>query len=179
MALKHIKEYYDKVFFSYKKALDLLDQINLKSQDRFITPEEVEENKQLIKPIEDNYNTISYFMYLLGKSVDDVKKYYSKLYRLNEETKQDYVEFEEYALSSGNVDSKTLLNRREYALSSQRNFEEISWLVYLLNLPNKKKKRKRYIQLNEKRVSQLALDTKYDYKLEEMNKYVEELKNKL
>ena len=179
MALKHIKEYYDKVFFSYKKALDLLDQINLKSQDKFITPEEVEENKQLIKPIEDTYQTVSYFMYLIGKGIKEVKKYYDRLYKLNEETQQDYVEFEEYALSSGNVDSQTLLNRREYALSSQKNFEEISWLVYLLNLPNKKKKRKRYIQLNEKRVSLLGLDTKYDYKLEEMKKYVEELKNKL
>ena len=178
MSLKNIKEYYDKVYFDYREAVGIFNEFSIVAQDTLVTPDEVEEKKKILEPIEKNYQTISYFMFLIGKGINQVKKYYDRLYMLNEQTQSDFIEFEEYALSSGNIDAQTLMNRREYALSSQNNFEEFAWLVYLLNLPNKKKKRKRYVQLNEKKVSRLGLDTRYDHKLEENRKYLDELKKK-
>lgn len=176
MALKHIKEYYDKVFLDYKIALDIFNKFGSIAQETLVTPEDLEEKKKMLEPIENNYKTISYFMFLIGKGIKCVKSYYDKLYKVNDEIQRDFIEFEEYAESIGNVDAKTLEIRRESALCTQKNFEEIAWLVYLLNLPNKKEKRKRYIQLNEKKMSRLGLDTRYDYKLKENEKYLEELR---
>ena len=117
-------------------------------------------------------------MFLIGKDIKSVKKYYDKLYKVNEDIQKDFIEFEEYAESSDNVDDATLESRREFAKSSQDNLEEIAWLLYLLNLPNKKTKRKRYIQLNEKKMSKLNISNKYDHKLEECEKYINELNKK-
>ena len=175
MSLKNVKEYYDKVFINYKRAVDLFNKFGEIAQERIVTPEEIEDRKKMLEPIDKDYKTISYFMFLIGKGTDHVKKYYDKLYRLNDEVQKDFIEFEEYAESTGSVDVQTILSRREHALSSQNNFEEISWLVYLLNLPNKKEKRKRYIQLNAKKFSKLGLETRYDYKLKKNEKYLEVL----
>ena len=179
MSLKNVKEYYDKVFINYKRAVDLFNKFGEIAQERIVTPEEIEDRKKVLEPIEKDYKTISYFMFLIGKGTDHVKKYYDKLYRLNDEVQKDFIEFEDFANNSGKIDDSTLSARREYALSSQKNFEEIAWLVYLLNLPNKKTKRKRYIQLNQKKMCHLGLDTRYDYKLEESNVCLKNLERRL
>lgn len=178
MSLKNIKEYYDEVFFCRKRAVDLFNKFSAVAQNTLVTPEELEDKKKILEPIDKTYQTISYIMFLIGKDIKSVKKYYDKLYRVNEDIQKDLIEFEEYAKSSGKVDDATLEIRREFAKSVQDNLEEIAWLLYLLNMPNKKTKRKRYIQLNEKKMSKINISNRYDHKLEECEKYINELNKK-
>ena len=49
--------------------------------------------------------------------------------------------------------------------------------MYLLNLPNKKEKKNRYVQLNKKKMNKIGNKNHYDTKLKESKEIVENLKS--
>lgn len=110
MSVKHVKEYYDKVYSNYKDMMSILHELEKEAETSIVSPERIEEFKKSIQPVKDQ-------------------------------------------------------------------FETWSWLVYLLNLPNKKEKRKRYIQLNEKKMDSVGKKNHYDTKLEECKDVVKNLKS--
>ena len=175
MSLKDIKEYYDKVYFDYKECLDCFSEFTLKAQETIISPEEYEEKRKSIEPVERNYETISYFMFHLGRSREKLKEYYEKTKKVNDEVQRDFRDLLYYH-EHGTVDQETVDGRREIAESYQNKYEEISWLMWLLYLPIKQSTKEKYIKSKEKKMSKIGMKNHYDNKLKENKDCIDKLK---
>ena len=67
MAKKDIEEYYNKVCNDYTEMLDTLTDMEEAFNTRMISEEQLNQVKQLIVPLKNNYMTLSWVMYLLNK----------------------------------------------------------------------------------------------------------------
>ena len=67
MAYKHIKEYYDKICEQYLEMKDEIRDFEIEAQNNIMEPERLDMIKEQIKPLMDNYERISFIMYLLNR----------------------------------------------------------------------------------------------------------------
>lgn len=67
MSVRDVKEYYLSVVRDYKDMLQELQDFEIELQHNLVSPEKVDELKQLMEPIKNNYQTLSYIIYLLNK----------------------------------------------------------------------------------------------------------------
>lgn len=67
MSIKHIEEYYSKVKNDYEQMNDQLQLFAQQAQDNLVSPDQLKLLQDTIKPVLENYYSISYFMYLLHK----------------------------------------------------------------------------------------------------------------
>lgn len=67
MSVRDVKEYYLSVVRDYKDMLQELQDFEIELQHDLVSPEKIEDLKQLIEPIKNNYQTLSYIIYLLNK----------------------------------------------------------------------------------------------------------------
>lgn len=74
MAVKHIKEYYNKVCDQYIDMQNELKDFQSEVEKGLVEPERLDTLKALIEPIKNNYMTISWIMYLLNMPNRDSKK---------------------------------------------------------------------------------------------------------
>ena len=74
MAVKHIKEYYQKVCTDYTEMLQTLTDMEDAFNQNLVSEEQLNQIKEMIKPIKQNYMTLSWIIYLLDKPQRDEKK---------------------------------------------------------------------------------------------------------
>lgn len=67
MSVKHVKEYYNEVCQQRHELLNELKDFEKEAQEGIIEPERFEQIKQNIQPLINNYQTISWIMFLLNK----------------------------------------------------------------------------------------------------------------
>lgn len=67
MSVKHIKKYYEEVTNQYIEMAENLKEVEEFVLQNIVEPERLEQLKETIKPIKDNYLTLSYIMFLLNK----------------------------------------------------------------------------------------------------------------
>jgi ribosome recycling factor len=67
MSVKHIKEYYEEVSAQYHELLNELKDFEKEAQEGMIEPERLDMIKENIKPLTNNYQTLSWIMFLLNK----------------------------------------------------------------------------------------------------------------
>ncbi len=67
MSVKHVKDYYSQVTASYFEMKSDLEDMEKMAETSQISPEQVEQMKLIIAPVKQNYETLSYFMYLLNQ----------------------------------------------------------------------------------------------------------------
>ena len=77
MALKDLKNYYNEVCDQYYEMLENLKDFQKDQEEGLVEEDRMEEIKQNIKPLMDNYERISYLMFLLNKPArkEKVKSY--------------------------------------------------------------------------------------------------------
>lgn len=80
MAKKHFNEYYEKVCSDYYKMLNELKDMEKYYAEGVVSPDMLEQLKQIVEPIKVNWQTLEYVQYLLNKPLDDKKsdKYAAK-----------------------------------------------------------------------------------------------------
>ncbi len=66
MAVKHVKEYYDQVCANYIDLIKALEDLTDECNKNIVSPEKVENFKQMVEPVKNNYLTLSYIMFLLN-----------------------------------------------------------------------------------------------------------------
>lgn len=66
MAVKHVKEYVDQVSNQYQEMLSELKDFEKLAEENMFSPERLDQIKETIKPLKDNYERWSYMMYLLN-----------------------------------------------------------------------------------------------------------------
>ena len=109
-------------------------------------------------------------------SVKDIKEHYEKVNKNYMEMISLLHELEKEAETS--IVSPERVEQFEQSIQPVKDqFETWSWIMYLLNLPNKKEKKKRYVQLNEKEMNKIGKKNHYDTKLNESKEIVENLKS--
>ena len=85
----------------------------------------------------------------------DVKEYYFKMLSQYIEMKADLADFEQ-ALKDGFITEDQLQAAFEEVAKVQQNYERLSYIMYLLNLPNRKSKQKKYNVTNNAIVTEFA-----------------------
>ena len=82
-------------------------------------------------------------------AVKDVKEYYYKLLVQSAEMKADLEDFKK-ALEAGYITEDKLAEVKEQVNTIEANFERVGYIVYLLELPNKKDKAKKWKKQNSR-----------------------------
>lgn len=69
MAVKHLVQYYNEVCNQRQEILADLKDFEKEAADGLMEPERLDTIKETIKPLMNNYQTLSYVMFLLNKPV--------------------------------------------------------------------------------------------------------------
>lgn len=83
----------------------------------------------------------------------DVKEYYFKMLGQYFEMKADLADFEQ-ALKDGFITEDQMQAAIEDVDKVKQNYERLSYIMYLLNLPNRKSKQEKYIKMNKKLIAE-------------------------
>ena len=67
MAVRHIKEYFEQVEDQYHEMLEEIRDFEKEAEKGLIQPERLDAIKETIKPLMNNYQTLSWIMFLLNK----------------------------------------------------------------------------------------------------------------
>lgn len=67
MSVKHVRAYYDQVTESYNQLKTDLADMEKALADKMVTPEQLEQMKEIVAPVKQNFETLSYYMYLLNQ----------------------------------------------------------------------------------------------------------------
>lgn len=67
MSKKHVEEYYNTIANQYSEMLHALREMEEDCSNNLVSPDRLDQIKEMIKPIKDNYMRISYIMFLLNQ----------------------------------------------------------------------------------------------------------------
>ena len=85
----------------------------------------------------------------------DVKEYYFKLIAQKAELEADLADFEE-ALKNGFITEEQMQAAKDELIPYQINLDRITYIIYLLELPNRKAKKAKFTKQNKKIVDELG-----------------------
>lgn len=87
-------------------------------------------------------------------AVKDVKKYYFKLIAQKAELEADLADFEE-ALKNGFITEEQMQAAKDELIPYQINLDRLTYIMYLLELPNRKTKKAKFAKQNKKILDEL------------------------
>ena len=85
----------------------------------------------------------------------DVKEYYFKLIAQKAELEADLADFEE-ALKNGFITEEQMQAAKDELIPYQINLDRITYIIYLLELPNRKAKKAKFTKQNKKILDELG-----------------------
>ena len=87
-------------------------------------------------------------------AVKDVKEYYFKLIAQKAELEADLADFEE-ALKNGFITEEQMQAAKDELIPYQINLDRLTYIIYLLELPNRKTKKAKFAKQNKKIIDEL------------------------
>ena len=84
----------------------------------------------------------------------DVKEYYFKLIAQKAELEADLADFEE-ALKNGFITEDQMQTAKDELIPYQINLDRLTYIMYLLELPNRKAKKAKFAKQNKKIIDEL------------------------
>ena len=87
-------------------------------------------------------------------AVKDVKEYYFKLIAHKAELEADLADFEE-ALKNGFITEEQMQAAKDELIPYQINLDRLTYIMYLLELPNRKAKKAKFANQNKKVLNEL------------------------
>ena len=87
-------------------------------------------------------------------AVKDVKEYYFKLIAQKAELEADLADFEE-ALKNGFITEEQMQAAKDELIPYQINLDRLTYIMYLLELPNRKAKKAKFANQNKKVLNEL------------------------
>jgi len=67
MSVKHVKEYYKQVCDQYQEMLENIQDCEKDLENQLVSPEYIDNLRQQIEPVKNNYMTMSWIMHLLNQ----------------------------------------------------------------------------------------------------------------
>lgn len=105
MAIKHVREYYERMVSDYTEMKRVLSEMESLSEDKAsIALENIDSIREQVRVLEANYNRLSYIMFLLNqpnkekKKVRYIKRENKKLSNIPNEDRKEAVEQENTAV---------------------------------------------------------------------------------
>jgi len=74
MSKKHVEDYFNQICDDYHELVSTLNELQEQCETTVVPPEKIENLKHIIEPIKDNYERISYIMFLLNMPNKKEKK---------------------------------------------------------------------------------------------------------
>lgn len=111
-------------------------------------------------------------------SVKHVKEYYRKICNDYKEMVNTLAEMEEY-VQQNIISPEKLDNIKESVEAMKINYQRISWIMYLLQIPNKKEKQRKYEKQYQKSFDELSSTASTDIIHKENQSYIADIKNKI
>lgn len=79
MSRKDVQDYYNQLTEDYHEMVMTLKDMEKECEEGLVSPDRVEQLKQLIEPIKTNYSRISYIIFLLNKpNKKEKQRWYAK-----------------------------------------------------------------------------------------------------
>ena len=118
-------------------------------------------------------------------AVKDVKEYYFKLIAQKAELEADLADFEE-ALKNGFITEEQMQAAKDELIPYQINLDRLTYIMYLLELPNRKAKKAKFAnqnktilsELEKRNADELSVISENKSALDAFRKEVKELLNK-
>ena len=88
-------------------------------------------------------------------AVKDVKEYYFKIIAQKAELEADLADFEE-ALKNGFITEEQMQAAKDELVPYQINLDRLTYIMYLLELPNRKTKKAKFAKQNKKILDELG-----------------------
>ena len=88
-------------------------------------------------------------------AVKDIKEYYFKLIAQKAELEADLADFEE-ALKNGFITEEQMQAAKDELIPYQINLDRLTYIMYLLELPNRKTKKAKFAKQNKKILDELG-----------------------
>lgn len=107
-------------------------------------------------------------------SVRDVKEYYNQVCDQYNEMINDLQELEEYA-KTNMVEPERLEQYKQTIGPIKENYLTLSYIMFLLNQPNKKEKQKKYLKQHKKELDKIPYSNTQEGKIEKGKQTLEEL----
>ena len=104
MSVKHVKEYYDNVCNQYHEFIEELKDFEQLCNEGMVAPEIIEQAKQAIEPLKDNWQKLGYIIYLLNKP--------------NKKSKQDRYDKATKTLTSNSITDMQVYQQNKEAISN-------------------------------------------------------------
>ena len=111
-------------------------------------------------------------------SVKHVIKYYNEVCDQYKDMLNEIKEFEQEA-EKGLIEPERLDKIKETIQPLMNNYQRISYIIFLLNQPNKKEKIAKYKKQNQKLLEKLNKDNSLEATLEENEQVISDLKEDL
>lgn len=112
-------------------------------------------------------------------AVKDVKEYYYEIQAQYLEMKNDLVDFDQ-ALKDGYITEEKMQEAIDSVNALQINYDRLTYIMYLLELPKRKKKQAKYNKMNKKLLDEFQnLKADKESVKEENKSALTEFKNKL
>lgn len=111
-------------------------------------------------------------------SVKHVKEYYDKVASDYVMMKKTLEELEKTAQISPNENlNQNIINIKQAVDKLKENYMRISYIVFLLNMPNKKEKRKNYENYEKKKLNKIPEEHRLDAILQEDKESIDTIKS--
>ena len=111
-------------------------------------------------------------------SVRDIKIYYDEISDQYHEM-MDNLRYLEEELKKNVVEPERVDQLKKIIIPLKDNYERWSYMMFLLNKPNKKSKQKRYEQQNKSKLAGLAKDNSVEKTIEQNTTVINNIKNAL
>lgn len=107
-------------------------------------------------------------------SVCDIKEYYKQVCDQYNEMIQNLKDMEEYS-QKNMVEPERLDQFKEALKPIKENYLTLSYIIFLLNRPNKKEKQKKYLKQHKKELDKIPYSNTQEGKIEKGKQTLEEL----
>ncbi len=113
MAIRHVREYYERMVSDYVEMKHVLEEMEKLSEDKAsIALNNIEQIREQVKVLEANYNRLSYIMFLLNQPNKEKKK--SKYFK-QEKKKLDKIPINDRKEAVINENIKVLETLKSYS----------------------------------------------------------------
>lgn len=142
MATRDVLEIRDELYKDLQEANDVVHQFESVAVKNVLSPDAIKEAEDIIEIVKSNYQSISYFIFLMHENINAPEKYMNSLKDLATDFYDSWSELKE--MNDNSVAGMMSNMYQSYSLYKE-NYQKNSYFLYLLYGPKRKKNWTKYI----------------------------------
>lgn len=143
MAIRDVLEIRDELYKDLKDANDVVHQFEHIATSKVLSPDAIKEAEDIIEIVKSNYQSISYFIFLMHEDINAPERYMNSLKDLATDF---YDSWRELTLTDDDSVSAMKNNMLHSYYLYKENYQKNSYFLYMLYGPKRKNKWNKYIK---------------------------------